>query len=105
MKKTTQVQRLQKGGFNIGWIIPVNLVGFSLLTTIAISNGLLALVVCGLLYLPILKFIESRVEASSVQNRNVVRRKVQRAGTKRTKKVNTAKRQPRIAFKNSPAFN
>jgi hypothetical protein len=105
MKKISRVQRLQRGGYNVGWIIPVNMVGFSLLTMIALSDGLLALVVCGLLYLPILKFIASRVEASSAQSRKVVRRQVQSTATRRTKVVKNAKQQPRIAFRNSPAFN
>lgn len=104
MKKISRVQLLQRDGYNIGWIIPVNMVGFSLLTMIALSDGLLALVVCGLLYLPILKFIASRVEASSAQSRKVVRQQVQRTATRRTKKVKGAKQQPRIAFRDSLAF-
>lgn len=105
MKKISRVQRLQRDGYNIGWIIPVNMVGFSLLTMIALSDGLLALVVCGLLYLPILKFIASRVEASSAQSRKVVRRQFQRTASRRTKVVKNTKQQPRIAFRNSPVFN
>ena len=105
MKKISRVQRLRRDGYNIGWIIPVNMVGFSLLTMIAISNGLLALVVWGLLYLPILKLIGSRIEASSAQSRKVVRRQVQRTASRRTKVAKSAKQQPRIAFRNSPAFN